>query len=50
MDAHIASVEDVLIDNIDFKLKDSASYVVDRRSVSYYPLVVIHIHLHLEQK
>ena len=31
------SVEDKLIDSLQFKLKEGASYIVDRRSVTFYP-------------
>ena len=37
MEAHAQSVEDNLIDSLSFKLRPGASYVVDRRSVSYFP-------------
>ena len=35
-DAMIASAEDYLIDSVSFKLPNTASYVIDRRSVSYW--------------
>ena len=31
------SIEDKLIDGLSFKLNPGASYVVDRRSVTYHP-------------
>ena len=37
MDAVVQSVEDNLLESLKFRLKPSASYVVDRRSVSYWP-------------
>ncbi len=37
MDSHTEAVDDILIDNLNFKLKNSSKYVVDRRSVSYFP-------------
>ena len=41
MEAHAQSVEDNLIDLRSFKLRPGASYVTDRKSVSYFPNVVI---------
>ena len=35
MEAHTQSVEDNLIDSLSFKLRAGASYVPDRRSVSF---------------
>ena len=37
MEAHAQSVEDNLIDSLSFKLRAGASYVTDRRSVSFFP-------------
>ena len=37
MEAHEQSVEDNLIDSLSFKLRPGASYVTDRRSVSFFP-------------
>ena len=37
MESHANSVEDVLIDGLSFKLKNSAKYVTDRRSVTFHP-------------
>ncbi len=37
MDSHAEAVDDILIDNLNFKLKNSSKYVVDRCSVSYFP-------------
>ena len=37
MESHAQSVEDNLIDSLSFKLKPGASYVTDRRSVTYFP-------------
>jgi hypothetical protein len=37
MEAHAQSVEDNLIDSLSFKLRPGASYVTDRKSVSYFP-------------
>jgi hypothetical protein len=36
VDAMVNSVEDYLIDGLSFKLSPGASYVTDRRSVSYF--------------
>ena len=38
MEAHAQSVEDNLIDSLSFELRAGASYVTDRRSVSFFPL------------
>ena len=35
VDAVVSSVEDYLVDGLSFKLNPGASYVTDRRSVSY---------------
>eukprot|EP00972_Heterocapsa_arctica_P037767 5560066-Heterocapsa_arctica.AAC.1 len=37
MEHHAASLEQSLIAPLSFKLKDSVSYVTNRRSVSYFP-------------
>lgn len=37
MEAHAQSVEDNLVDSLSFKLRPGASYVMDRRSVSFFP-------------
>ena len=37
MESHAQSVEDNLIDSLSFKLKPGASYVTDRKSVSFFP-------------
>ena len=37
MESHAQSVEDNLIDFLSFKLRPGASYVTDRRSVSFFP-------------
>ena len=37
MESHAQSVEDNLIDSLSFKLRPGASYVIDRRSVSFFP-------------
>jgi len=37
VDSMANSVEDYLIDGLSFKLNPGASYVADRRSVSYFP-------------
>ena len=37
VDAMAASAEDYLIDSVSFKLPSTASYVIDRRSVSFWP-------------
>ena len=37
MESHAQSVDDHLIDSLSFKLKPGASYVTDRRSVTYFP-------------
>ena len=36
VDAVVSSVEDYLVDGLSFKLNPGASYVTDRRSVSYF--------------
>ena len=36
MEAHAQSVEDNLIDSLQFNLRSGASYITDRRSVSYF--------------
>ena len=38
MEAHAQSVEDNLIDSLSFKLRAGASYVTDRRSVTFFYL------------
>ena len=37
MEATAQSVEDFLIDGLSFKLRPGASYITNRRSVSYFP-------------
>lgn len=37
MESHAQSVEDNLIESLSFKLRPGASYVTDRRSVTYFP-------------
>lgn len=37
MEAHVNAVEDHLIESLQFKLPPGASYVVDRRYVTYFP-------------
>ena len=37
MEAHANSVDDVLVGPLSYKLKNSANYVVDRRSVTFHP-------------
>ena len=37
LEATTNAIEDYLIDSISFKLQPGASYVTDRRSVSYFP-------------
>jgi len=37
MEAHANSVDDVLVDGLSYKLKNSAKYVVDRKSVTFHP-------------
>ena len=37
MESHAQSVEDNLIDSLSFKLRPGASYVTDRRYVTYFP-------------
>jgi hypothetical protein len=37
MEHHTASIEDSLIGNLSYKLKEGASYVTNRRSVSFFP-------------
>ena len=36
MEAHAQSVDDALIGNLSYKLKAGASYVTDRRSVTFF--------------
>ena len=38
MEATAQSVEDYLIDALSFKLKPGASYITNRRSVTYLPI------------
>ena len=38
MEATAQSVEDYLIDALSFKLKPGASYITNRRSVTYFPV------------
>ena len=37
MEGHTQSVEDNLIESLSFKLRPGASYITDRRSVSFFP-------------
>eukprot|EP00972_Heterocapsa_arctica_P067729 9999794-Heterocapsa_arctica.AAC.1 len=37
MEHHAASIEDSLIGPLSYKLKEGASYVINRRNVSYFP-------------
>ena len=37
MEAHAQAVEDNLIDRLQFKLRPGASYVTNRRSVTFFP-------------
>ena len=37
MESHVNATEDFLIDGLSFKMGPSASYVTQRRSVTYYP-------------
>ena len=37
MESHANSVDDVLVDGLSYKLRNSAKYVVDRRSVTFHP-------------
>ena len=37
MDVYSSSVEDQLIDGLSFKLSPGASYITERKSVSYFP-------------
>ena len=37
MEAHANGVDDVLVDSLSFKLRNSAKYVTDRRSVTFHP-------------
>jgi len=37
MEFHVQSVEDSMIDSLNFKLGNSSNYVIDRKSVAYYP-------------
>ena len=36
LESHAQSVEDVLVDSLSFKLKPGASYITERKSVSYF--------------
>ena len=38
MEATTAGVEDVLVDSLNFKLKPSATYVTERRNVTFFSL------------
>ena len=40
MEAHVASVEDHLLDSLQFKLRPGASYATARRSVTFFRKVV----------
>ena len=35
VESHAKAIEDVLIDGLDYKLKNGASYITDRRSVTF---------------
>ena len=37
METFISNSEDALIDSLSFKLPNSANFVTDRKSVSFYP-------------
>ena len=37
MESHAQATEDYLIDGLSFKLAPGASYVTNRRSVTFYP-------------
>ena len=37
MESHAQSVEDYLIEGLSFKLAPGASYITNRRSVSFFP-------------
>ena len=37
MESHVNATEDFLIDGLSFKMGPSASYVTQRRSVTFYP-------------
>jgi hypothetical protein len=37
MEFHVQSVEDSMIDSLNFKLGNSSNYVIDRKSVAWYP-------------
>ncbi len=37
MEAHANSVEDVLVEGLSYKLRNSAKYITDRRSVTFHP-------------
>ena len=37
METHIQSVEDSLIDSLSFRLPNSANFINDRRSVTFFP-------------
>ena len=41
MEHHVQSVDDALIGGLSYKLKAGASYVTDRRSVTFSPVVAI---------
>ena len=38
METHMQSVEDSLIDSLSFKLPNSANFINDRRSVTFFPV------------
>ena len=40
VDAMVNSVEEYMTDDLSFKLSPGASYVTDRRSVKFHPLVL----------
>ena len=43
MESHAQAVEDYLIDGLSFKLAPGASYVTNRRSVSFFHKEEMHI-------
>ena len=49
VEAMANGVEDKLIDGLSFKMQPGASYVVDRRSVTYHPRIPIFTKQQVEQ-
>ena len=46
VEAHAQSTEDYLIQGLSYKLAAGASYVTNRRNVTFFLLAVMYIHHH----